>query len=88
MNFASSSLHQPLMWNRCDVESLDQRPADAELLSVNGLEFAVHTAKAGGEKCVRCWHLREDVGSDSEHPEVCGRCISNVHGSGEQRSIA
>ncbi len=70
------------------VESLDQKPADAELLSANGLEFAVHTSKASGEKCVRCWHLREDVGTDSEHPEVCGRCISNVHGSGEQRSIA
>ena len=70
------------------VESLDQKPADAELLSANGLEFAVHTSKASGEKCVRCWHLREDVGTDSEHPEVCGRCISNVHGTGEKRSIA
>ncbi|MGQ7847854.1 isoleucine--tRNA ligase [Granulosicoccus sp. 3-233] len=70
------------------VESLDQKPAEAEMHSASGLEFAVQTSKASGEKCVRCWHLREDVGTDSEHPDVCGRCISNVHGSGEQRSIA
>lgn len=70
------------------VESLDQKPADADLQSVNGLEFAVVTGKASGEKCVRCWHLRDDVGTDSDHPAVCSRCISNVHGEGEQRNIA
>ncbi len=28
---------------------------------------------ASGEKCPRCWNLRE-LGTDPEHPEVCGRC--------------
>jgi len=36
-------------------------------------------------KCVRCWHHREDVGSHAEHPELCGRCVENVAGDGEQR---
>ena len=36
-------------------------------------------------KCVRCWHHRADVGVDPEHPELCGRCVSNVDGSGEDR---
>ena len=40
---------------------------------------------ANGEKCIRCWHKREDVGSHSEHPELCGRCIENIEGDGEQR---
>ncbi|MDH5184740.1 MAG: hypothetical protein OEX12_12735, partial [Gammaproteobacteria bacterium] len=40
------------------------------------------------EKCVRCWHHREDVGSHSEHPELCGRCVENVDGDGEQRKHA
>ncbi len=40
------------------------------------------TAKA---KCVRCWHHRADVGVDPAHPELCGRCVSNVDGSGEDR---
>ncbi|MEH6651032.1 MAG: isoleucine--tRNA ligase [Motiliproteus sp.] len=39
-------------------------------------------------KCARCWHLREDVGTHAAHPELCGRCIDNVDGSGEQRSYA
>jgi isoleucyl-tRNA synthetase len=39
-------------------------------------------------KCERCWHVREDVGADSEHPELCGRCISNLYGEGETRAFA
>ena len=69
------------------VDIADQ-PSTLETHSTNGIDFAVSAQKAEGEKCVRCWHLRDDVGSNSEHPEVCGRCISNVHGEGEQRHIA
>jgi isoleucyl-tRNA synthetase len=36
-------------------------------------------------KCVRCWHHRADVGTDAAHPELCGRCVDNVAGSGETR---
>jgi isoleucyl-tRNA synthetase len=39
-------------------------------------------------KCDRCWHYREDVGSDANHPALCGRCVSNLHGSGEVRRYA
>lgn len=39
-------------------------------------------------KCARCWHWREDVGRDAAHPELCGRCVSNLHGGGEARSFA
>lgn len=39
-------------------------------------------------KCVRCWHHREDVGGNAEHPELCGRCIENVSGAGERRKFA
>jgi isoleucyl-tRNA synthetase len=39
-------------------------------------------------KCVRCWHHREDVGTHPEHPELCGRCVENVVGKGEQRRYA
>ena len=36
-------------------------------------------------KCDRCWHYRADVGSDPEHPQICGRCTSNLYGEGEVR---
>jgi len=39
-------------------------------------------------KCARCWHWREDVGHDSEHPELCGRCVSNLFSQGEVRDAA
>ena len=39
-------------------------------------------------KCERCWHVREDVGTHTEHPGLCGRCISNLYGEGEARAHA
>ncbi|WP_229007859.1 isoleucine--tRNA ligase [Methylophilus sp. Leaf408] len=40
------------------------------------------------QKCDRCWHYRADVGSDAAHPSICGRCVSNLFGSGEARKYA
>lgn len=39
-------------------------------------------------KCERCWHYREDVGSNAGHPTLCGRCVSNLFGAGEARRYA
>jgi isoleucyl-tRNA synthetase len=39
-------------------------------------------------KCVRCYQLRSDVGSDPRHPEICARCVLNVEGPGEERHFA
>ena len=38
-------------------------------------------------KCERCWHYAEDVGQHG-HAGLCGRCVSNLHGSGETRRYA
>ncbi|HEY4317259.1 MAG TPA: isoleucine--tRNA ligase [Herbaspirillum sp.] len=40
------------------------------------------------QKCERCWHYRADVGAAPEHPGLCGRCVSNLFGAGEQRHFA
>jgi isoleucyl-tRNA synthetase len=45
----------------------------------------LQVATSAHAKCVRCWHRRADVGAIAEHPELCGRCVSNVEGPGEQR---
>lgn len=37
------------------------------------------------QKCVRCWHYRADIGVVAAHPELCGRCASNIDGAGEDR---
>ena len=36
-------------------------------------------------KCVRCWQRRPDVGAHAAHPQLCGRCITNIEGPGEER---
>jgi isoleucyl-tRNA synthetase len=41
--------------------------------------------RTGGNKCVRCWHLTDDVGSDARHPELCRRCAGNIGDHPEQR---
>ncbi|MBU2863880.1 isoleucine--tRNA ligase [Reinekea forsetii] len=48
----------------------------------------VQVVKSAHEKCGRCWHQREDVGSNEDHPELCGRCVDNVAGAGEVRHFA
>ncbi len=53
---------------------------------VKGLKIALH--KAEGEKCQRCWHYTTDVGQNAAWPEICGRCVTNVAGDGEQRKFA
>ncbi len=45
-------------------------------------------APSTANKCERCWHYVEDVGSDPAHPTICGRCVSNLYGAGEKRTIA
>ena len=51
-------------------------------------ETVIEASPSAHAKCARCWHWREDVGQDAEHPELCGRCVSNLFGSGEAREIA
>jgi isoleucyl-tRNA synthetase len=49
---------------------------------------AVSVTPSEADKCERCWHYRRDVGHDHAHPGLCGRCTSNLFGSGEKRKFA
>ncbi|MFQ5764072.1 MAG: isoleucine--tRNA ligase [Rhodospirillales bacterium] len=44
----------------------------------------VSPAKAEGRKCERCWRVLADVGSDAEHPDICGRCADAVRHAGAE----
>jgi isoleucyl-tRNA synthetase len=55
-------------------------------LSSAGLEVLVRASQY--KKCGRCWHHTADVGADPAHPELCGRCVSNLFGAGEERAFA
>ena len=54
----------------------------------DGAAESITAAPSPHAKCPRCWHWREDVGVNAEHPELCGRCDANLHGAGEPRSHA
>jgi isoleucyl-tRNA synthetase len=66
-----------------------QAEALRELLNVSQLEIKpgggetidVSVTKAAGQKCERCWHWETDVGSNPEHPTICGRCVQVVQAS-------
>jgi isoleucyl-tRNA synthetase len=57
--------------------------ASATQTELAGLKVSVVPSRHA--KCDRCWHQREDVGSNPEHPDLCGRCITNIEGDGEVR---
>ena len=53
-----------------------------------GSEMLAKVSVSQDTKCERCWHYAPDVGVNPAHPTLCGRCDSNLHGSGETRLFA
>jgi isoleucyl-tRNA synthetase len=68
------------------VYPLENRPGEA--VDTDLADLAVRVSASEHAKCSRCWHHRADVGADSDHPELCGRCVENVAGAGEARRFA
>ena len=73
------------------VAPLAQKPADAieakldaALVPAGGTVWIAAQATTAA-KCNRCWQRRPDVGQHAEHPLLCGRCVGNISGAGEQR---
>jgi isoleucyl-tRNA synthetase len=52
-----------------------------------GTHTQVIPRPSSATKCERCWHYADDVGQHG-HAGLCGRCVSNLHGSGETRRYA
>lgn len=53
------------------VSKITMHQADAESITVRASEH---------DKCERCWHYVEDIGSHAAHPTLCGRCVSTLEG--------
>ncbi len=64
-----------------------QPPADAVPAVNTGSGVFIAAKPTSDPKCVRCWQRRPDVGSNPNHPEICGRCVTNVEGPGEDRKF-
>jgi isoleucyl-tRNA synthetase len=57
----------------------------AEIAKDGGVWIRVQASAA--PKCERCWHHRPEVGSNTEHPTICGRCVENLAEPGETRQF-
>jgi isoleucyl-tRNA synthetase len=75
-----------LITSDANVETRDVPPADAVRTALDDVWIRVTATRHA--KCVRCWHHRADVGADPRHPQLCGRCVVNVEGPGEERHYA
>ncbi len=53
-----------------------------------GSEMLAKVSVSQDTKCERCWHYAPDVGVNPAHSTLCGRCDSNLHGTGETRLFA
>jgi isoleucyl-tRNA synthetase len=86
INSLGDELRFVLISSAASVQPWPARPEAVEPSELPGL--AVQVTVSAHEKCERCWHRRPDVGTHAEHPTLCGRCISNIEGPGEQRRYA
>ncbi|MBA5808393.1 isoleucine--tRNA ligase [Morganella morganii] len=86
LNNLGNELRFVLLTSQADVKPLSAAPESAVNSELAGLRIGF--GKAEGSKCPRCWHYTTDIGQDSEHPELCGRCVTNVAGNGEERKFA
>ncbi len=75
-----------LLTSKAEVKSLSEKSELAQATEINGLW--VEVSKVDAEKCERCWHHTDDVGTIAGHETICGRCVSNIDGDGEQRQFA
>ena len=86
LNELAGELHFIFITSNASVMAEKFCPDDAIQTELEGVKLKVLVS--GHKKCIRCWHQRYDVGEHAEHPELCGRCIENVAGTGEHRHYA
>jgi isoleucyl-tRNA synthetase len=58
-----------------NVSLLNDQKLDDSFVSENIEGLAIKIEAAPGKKCERCWVYETSVGSDSEQPSICERCL-------------
>ena len=88
LNRLGDELRFVLITSKAEVEQIEvaQLSDKGEPSPMAGLNVIVQ--RSAKDKCERCWHFRDDVGSQPEHATICGRCVENAFGEGEQREFA
>ncbi|MCF7873525.1 MAG: isoleucine--tRNA ligase [Candidatus Omnitrophica bacterium] len=48
-------------------------------------KFNIEVKKAQGEKCIRCWNWKKDIGEDKNFPQICKKCIKAIKEAGYEK---
>jgi isoleucyl-tRNA synthetase len=75
-----------LLTSKVEVQPIEAATNEAAETDMTSLKLLV--SKSEAQKCDRCWHYREEVGSIDAHPSLCHRCVTNIEGDGEIRHFA
>jgi len=78
---AGTDLRAAFIVSQLAIRPLEEAPADAVRGEVE--DVAVSVARAGGEKCERCWIYTEEAGTDPAHPTLCPRCTDVMRRLGD-----
>ncbi|CUX97328.1 isoleucine--tRNA ligase [Candidatus Hoaglandella endobia] len=86
LNELGGELHFLLLTSKAQVANLADASNDAvQCEGLKGLKISLCNAE--GKKCPRCWHYETDIGQHADHPELCGRCVTNMVAPGEKRKF-
>lgn len=84
--FLGDEMRFVLITSAVQMQPLSRAPASAVATDLADLKLDIRVSVH--PKCPRCWHHRTDIGEEAQHPALCGRCVQNVTGVGEQRRQA
>lgn len=76
LNKINDELRFILITSGVEVKELSAEGKNKVATEIKELFLEVHPLMH--KKCSRCWHYRADVGDNSLHPELCGRCVGNL----------
>ena len=76
-----------LISSEAELKTIEQKPTTAVESTIAGLFIEIE--KLEETKCERCWHRSASVGENTEHPDICSRCVENITTeAGETREFA
>ena len=64
-----------------DIDLLTEMAMVAHIDVIFGLELACQASNTTWNKCERCWRYTVDVGTQSDYPDLCGRCYDVLKGN-------
>lgn len=87
LNKLKNELRFLLISSEAELKPLNKKTDSVVASTITGLYIDI--TKLDEQKCERCWHRSNTVGSNTEHADICSRCVENITTeTGESREFA